>query len=57
MPIDFKIKPKARKVIFLDYALGIPEQDYRRIVSKLSLALDYSVDVKAGFVDRGYWGI
>ena len=56
MPIDFKIKPKACRVIFLDYALGIPERDYRRIASKLTLALDYSVDVKAGLVDRGYWG-
>ena len=27
-PIDFRIEPKARKVIFLDYALGIPEGDY-----------------------------
>ena len=56
MPIDFRIEPKACKVIFLDYALGIPEGDYRRIASKLSLALDYSIDVKAGVVDRGYRG-
>ena len=55
-PIDFRIKPKARKVIFLDYALGIREGDYRRITSKLSLALDYGIDVKAGVVDRGYQG-
>ena len=54
MPIDFRIKPKARKVIFLDYALGIPEGDYGRIVLKSSLALDYSIDVKAGVVNRGY---
>ena len=40
MPIDFRIEPKTRKVIFLDYALGIPEGDYGRIASKLSLALD-----------------
>ena len=56
MPIDFRIKPKACKVIFLDYALGIPEGDYRRITSKSSLALNYSIDVKAGVVDRGYRG-
>ena len=56
MPIDFRIKPKARKVIFLDYVLGIPEGNYRRIVSKLGLALNYSIDVKAGVVDRGYQG-
>ena len=56
MPIDFRIEPKARKVIFLDYALGIPEGDYGRIASKSSLALDYSIDVKAGVVDRGYRG-
>ena len=56
MPIDFRIKPKARKVLFLDYALDIPEGDYGRIASKSSLALDYSIDVKAGVVDRGYWG-
>ena len=56
MPIDFRIEPKACKVIFLDYALGIPEKDYRRIASKSSLALDYSIDVKAGVVDRGYRG-
>ena len=54
MPIDFRIKPKARKVIFLDYALGIPEGDYRRIASKSGLALDYGIDVKAGVVIRGY---
>ena len=34
-PIDFRIKPKARRVIFLDYALGIPEGNYGRIASKL----------------------
>ena len=56
MPIDFRIEPKAHKVIFLDYALGIPEGDYRRIASKSSLALDYSIDVKAGVVNRGYGG-
>ena len=55
-PIDFRIELKACKVIFLDYALGIPEGDYGRIASKLSLALDYSIDVKAGVVDRGYQG-
>ena len=54
MSIDFRIEPKACKVIFLDYVLGIPEGDYRRIASKLSLALSYSIDVKAGVVDRGY---
>ena len=56
MPIDFRIKPKARKVIFLDYVLGIPEGNYRRIMSKSGLALDYGIDVKAGVVDRGYRG-
>ena len=56
MAIDFRIEPKARKVIYLDYALGTPEGDYRRIASKLSLALDYSIDVKAGSVNRGYRG-
>ena len=56
MPIDFRIKPKARKVIYLDYALGIPEGDYRRMASKSGLALDYGIDVKAGVVDRGYRG-
>ena len=56
MPIDLRIKPKAQRVIFLDYALGIPEGNYGRIASKSSLALDYSVDVKAGVVDRGYQG-
>ena len=56
MPIDFRIKPKARKVIFLDYALGIPEGNYGRITSKSGLALNYSIDVKAGVVDRGYRG-
>ena len=55
-PIDFRIKPKARKVIFLDYTLGIPERNYRRITSKSGLALDYGIDVKAGVVDRGYQG-
>ena len=55
-PIDFRIEPMACKVVFLDYALGIPEGDYERIVSKLSLALDFSIDVKAGVVDRGYRG-
>ena len=53
-PIDFRIKPKASKVIFLDYALGIPEGNYGRITSKLGLALNYGIDVKAGVVDRGY---
>ena len=53
-PIDFRIKPKACKVIFLDYVLGIPEGNYGRIASKLGLALDYSIDVKAGVVNRGY---
>ena len=43
-------------MIFLDYALGIPEGNYGRIVSESSLALDYSVGVKAGVVDRGYQG-
>ena len=56
MPIDFRIEPKAHKVIFLDYALGRPEGDYGRIASKSSLALDYSIDVKVGVVDRGYQG-
>ena len=56
MPIDFRIKPKARKVIFLDYVLGIPEGNYGRIVSKSGLALDYGIDVKAGVVNRGYQG-
>ena len=56
MPIDFRIKPKARKVIFLDYALGIQEGNYGRIVSKLGLALNYGIDVKAGVVNRGYRG-
>ena len=56
MPIDFRIKPKAHKVIFLDYALGIPEGDYGRIASKSGLAVNYSIDVKAGVVDRGYRG-
>ena len=55
-PIDFRIKPKACKVIFLDYALGIPEGNYGRIMSKSSLALDYGIDVKAGVVNRGYRG-
>ena len=55
-PIDFRIKPKACKVIFLDYALGIPEGNYGRIVSKLSSALDHNIDVKAGVVNRGYQG-
>ena len=55
-PIDFRIKPKACKVIFLDYVLGIPEGNYGRIASKSGLALDYSIDVKAGVVDRGYRG-
>ena len=54
MPIDLRTKPNARKVIFLDYALGIPEGNYGRIASKLGLALDYSIDVKAGVVNRGY---
>ena len=56
MPIDFRIEPKTRKVIFLDYVLGIPEGDYGRKASKLSLALDYGIDVKAGVVYRGYRG-
>ena len=56
MPIDFRIKPKACKVIFLDYALGVPEGNYRRITSKSGLALNYGIDVKAGVVDRGYRG-
>ena len=56
MPVDFRIKPKACKVIFLDYVLDIPEGNYRRIVSKSGLALDYGIDVKAGVVDRGYRG-
>ena len=56
MPIDFRIKPKAREVIFLDYVLGIPEGNYGRIASKSGLALDYGIDVKAGVVDRGYRG-
>ena len=56
MPIDFRIKPKARKIIFLDYALGIPERNYGRITSKLGLALNYGIDVKAGVVNRGYRG-
>ena len=56
MPIDFRIKPKACKVIFLDYALGILEGNYGRITSKSGLALDYGIDVKAGVVDRGYRG-
>ena len=56
MPIDFRIEPKACKVIFLDYELGIQEGNYGRIASKLGLALDYSIDVKAGVVDRGYRG-
>ena len=56
MPIDFRIEPEARKVIFLDCVLGIPEGDYGRISSKSSLALDYSIDVKAGVVNRGYRG-
>ena len=56
MPIDFRIKPKAHKVIFLDYALGIPEGDYGKVASKSSLALNYGIDVKAGVVDRGYQG-
>ena len=55
-PIDFRIKPKACKVIFLDYALGILEGNYGRITSKSGLALDYVIDVKAGVVDRGYRG-
>ena len=55
-PIDFRIKPKAHKVIFLDYALGIQEGNYGRIASKSGLALDYGIDVKAGVVDRGYQG-
>ena len=54
MPVDFRIKPKARKVIFLDYGLGIPEGNYGRIASKSGLALNYSIDVKAGVVHRGY---
>ena len=56
MPIDFRIKPKACKVIFLDYALGIPEGNYGRIASKSGLALNYGIDVKAGVVNRGYRG-
>ena len=56
MLIDFRIKPKAHKVIFLDYALGIPEGNYGRIASKSGLALDYGIDVKAGVVNRGYRG-
>ena len=56
MPIDFRIKPKACKVICLDYVLGIPEGNYGMIASKSGLALDYSIDVKAGVVDRGYQG-
>ena len=54
MPIDFRIKPKACKVIFLDYVLGIPEGNYGRIASKSGLALNYGIDVKAGVVNRGY---
>ena len=56
MPIDLTIKPKAQKVIFLDYVLGIPEGDYGRIASKSGLALDYGIDVKAGVVNREYQG-
>ena len=56
MPIDFRIKPKGCKVIFLDYALGILEGNYGTITSKLALALDYGIDVKAGVVNRGYQG-
>ena len=56
MPIDFRIKPKAHKIIFLDYVLGILEGNYGRIMSKLGLALDYGIDVKAGVVNRGYQG-
>ena len=56
IPIDFRIKPKAHKIIFLDYALGIPEGNYGRITSKSGLALNYGIDVKAGVVDRGYRG-
>ena len=56
MPIDFRIKPKAHKVIFLYYVLGIPEGNYGRIVLKLGLALNYGIDVKAGVVNRGYRG-
>ena len=55
-PIDLRIKPKAQRVIFLDYALGVPDGSYGRIASKWSLALDYGVDVKAGVVDKGYRG-
>ena len=56
VPIDFRIKLKARKIIFLEYALGIPEGNYRRITSKSGLALNYGIDVKAGVVDIGYQG-
>ena len=55
-PIDFRIKPKAHKVIFLDYVLGLPEGYYGRITSKSGLALDYGIDVNPGVVNRGYQG-
>ena len=56
MPIDFTIKPKARRVVYTDLAFGIPEGHYGRVASKFRLAVKFAVDVKAGVINCGYTG-
>ena len=46
-----------RRLVSIDIAWEIPEGCYVRIASRSSLALNESVDVEAGVIDRDYRGV
>jgi len=53
---DTVIKARNNGVVKTDLAISIPEGCYGRIAPRSGLALNHSIDVGAGVIDRDYTG-
>ena len=55
-PIDFLIRPKEQKTIFIDLSIAPPEGYYAQLMSKSGLTVLYELEVKARVIDPNFTG-
>ena len=55
-PINFVLRPKEQRTIFIDIAVQIPDGYYGQIVSKSGITALHEVTVRAGVIDPDYTG-
>ena len=55
-PVNFVLRPKEQRTIFIDIAVQIPDGYYGQIVSKSGITALHQVTVRAGVIDPDYTG-